>query len=60
MDFINGLIKENIKETGRMENNTDLESTLLLKENQEGKKSLKLNTGFGKMENEFLGLQMNK
>ena len=52
MDFINGLIKENIKETGPMENNTDLESTLLLKENLVGKKSLKLNTGFGKMENE--------
>ena len=53
-----GLIKENIREIGQMENNMDLENTSLLKKNKVGKRSKKKSAAYGKMEKEFNGLLM--
>ena len=58
LESILGLIKENTKETGQMENNMVLGNILLLKRNKVVKKLKRLKMDFGKMGNEFSGLLM--
>lgn len=58
MDSINGLINENTKEIGQMENNMALDDTSLLKKKPMEKKFAKSNTAFGKTAKGSNGSQM--